>query len=198
MQWLERVQADGEVDGLAPQEKVEAMLANGRLHGLLRLSENGQPLYEAQYVDGRLDGECRQYEQGRLVVLRHYVAGQLHGVCETFDAGGQLSSRTVYVNGRLEGPGQWFHEGVLLREGAFHRGLPQGDWRHYGPDGLIESMPYVSGRPHGVARRYGPDGQLLSERIYRDGRAEQPWTSLPAPPPAEPPSRLERWVRGGK
>lgn len=207
-----RVSRTGWRDGLPQGEtcryaadgtlQLQARMDRGQLCGHLRIyDERGELIRDASYLAGQQHGDTLSYRDGRLASLERYENGLLHGESLIYAESGGVAARRCYVAGRLHGLSVALHEGVAIRTTPYVEGRLEGEVREYLPDGqLVWSGPYRSNLLHGKACRYHADGGVSAERLYIEGKPQEPWrvVTAPAGQAARSPAtgRLEKWIRG--
>jgi antitoxin component YwqK of YwqJK toxin-antitoxin module len=127
----------------------------------------------ARMRGGVLDGVTRTYENGMETARIRYRMGRLHGPMRLFDDVGQLSWKSAYRVGMLNGETVAFRDGREMELATFVDGLQEGAAATFHPDGTPAShLPYRAGRLDGRAAWFAPDGALLRTADYAAGVLE--------------------------
>jgi antitoxin component YwqK of YwqJK toxin-antitoxin module len=147
----------------------------------LKTTENAQPFtlldqdgavqMQGQLAAGKLEGELRIHQDGVPHASMRFAGGVQQGECVLLHALHRPSARLFYVDGRLDGPAEFYSlQGVVVRRTHYRRGLVHGLQQDFYPDGtLFEEAMYVRGLPDGPWRRFHPGGALSERRTYVAG-----------------------------
>lgn len=150
------------------------------------------------------------FSNGQLRKMEHYRDGILHGLYEEYTREGKLWSKGEYIEGSREGDwlvtylgnreqgkyqndvrqGKWefIADSILVYEGRFEDGFPDGNHKSYHLCGNLHwEGEYNMGEKNGPWRKYLPNGQLFLVVTYRFGRqVEYNQTQIQYDPMAPP------------
>ncbi len=152
-----------------PNVKSSSAVKNGikkdyNLAGKLRLEET--------YKNGKRDGIKRWWNysgargSGKLgeYGTTYYKEGLEHGVRTSYYEGGEVRTRCMYVNGKIEGLDQrWARDGRLLTKRNYLHGKKDGTKKHWYGNGQLNTIShFINGVEHGVRRGYFNNGKPSS------------------------------------
>lgn len=151
------------------------------------LSQNEINMTEIETVDtgdGRL---CYRYKGNKML-----PEGQVKLINEA-DSG--YIETTLGEQGFVAGQWKKMVGAILISEGEYKDGYPDGAFKVYSDDGerTIEESAYVKGKKEGVWKIYRPDGNLKEVREFKDDKACGKWKTFY--PDGKPES--EKWYKDG-
>lgn len=101
------------------------------------------------------------------------------GKIEESYSSGKPKLLTSYEDGLLTGPYKlWSANGKLKEEGAYYKGLRDGEWNFYHivSGKLFQKIGYREGEKHGVFVEHLPNDSVSIEGGYADGKKDGLWT----------------------
>jgi antitoxin component YwqK of YwqJK toxin-antitoxin module len=113
---------------------------------------------------GVLNGtSIRYYENGKKAFERPYQDGLLHGTAYAWNDEGLLLGTLVFEQGSGDFV-EWRGDGSLVAKGTYVQGAEQGEWRWFGPGGVLSSVEhYQDGVMNGAFSFFDPQGQELGQ-----------------------------------
>ncbi len=131
---------------------------------------NGQLRKVEHYHDGVLHGGYREYTlEGKLWAEGEYIEGSREGEWLVTYMGNKEKGK--YKNDVRQGRWEFIADSILVYEGTFQDGFPDGIHKSYHLCGNLKwEGEYNMGEKNGPWRRYLPDGQLFLVVTYRFGR----------------------------
>lgn len=154
-----------------------AQNAQGQQDGeSVQYHENGSVQARGQWRNGVQDGKHSEYHTtGKLSEEITYRNGErVDGLAETFHDNGQLSSRTNYVDGEMDGELlTYYPDGTLESRSTRRKGKLNGTSTFYYPDGKVKStLDYVNDAAEGWSRIWRQDGKLEKECRFVKGEGQ--------------------------
>ena len=92
------------------------------------------------YTNGIKTGTWKSYyPDGKLLEVKTYKNGLLDGPWEQYFESGAIRTKATYVKDKLDGVATYYQgEKLKVAEGRFVKGLREGNWNYFKPDGSIE------------------------------------------------------------
>ncbi len=137
---------------------------------------NGKLISEEILKNSFLDGYAKYYKEGMVSREGNYMTGKREGLWITNYPTGELSAKTNYKNGLLEGDAvDYLKNGGIQGKGKYENGQRSGLWVSYDENGLPYSeINYSDGLMNGEAKYY-KKGKLSSEGKYNKGSKIYIW-----------------------
>ena len=144
------------------------------------LDRHGHPSATVSLRGGAKDGPVTLYwPDGTIRLEGQYVDDRRAGCWRSYHGNGSLRSRTHYTEGAKEGPRiYWDSLGQPIRAEYFIRGVPNGPFYRFFPDGrLAQHSNYVDGVLHGPHDKwYDELGGTRVNGYYVQGSETGLWT----------------------
>ncbi len=131
--------------------------------------ETGKERLVENYENGLLEGAVNEYdEKGNIIVKGEYLGGEENG--NWLYKNGSSQQTGNYINGRRNGLWKHYLNDILIFEGAFLDGIPNGKHKYYWETGKIkEEINYVQGKKQGEDRKYDREGNIFLIITYKNG-----------------------------
>ncbi len=167
---------------MATTQKVPVQIQhykNGKLHGEMKIFENGQLVEKIPYVKGVVHGEKRYYtEEGQLTLIENYRNGKRNGLLIQLNENGSPLLRSQYKDEKLEGlMTQYTENGELQSKIHYKANKKHGPAHFFYPQQNPEDAPkiaktihYAEDKQHGEAVTYYQSGKPMMKEHYEKGR----------------------------
>lgn len=117
-------------------------------------------------------GKWRFYDFNRVLTEeRSYFRDRIHGKQHTFYKNRSVKTEAFFVfNVPDSSYKEWGENGILLLEGNYLMGSPDGDWNYYYPDGRLKRKEHVSNDTVYLIEQY--DNDSLHSAFVQNGNGE--------------------------
>lgn len=151
---------------------MKAHFEAGKMHGPMSVfGPDGKLIQQSQFQHGVPHGQMETYVNGRCIARQTMVDGVPAGPSLSYDEAGHLTSCLNMFDGQIQGPAEFFHQGLRVRKSHYKAGLLDGESTDFDAQGsVVQTCAYRANLLHGPMRRYWPDGELMEEVIYREGK----------------------------
>jgi hypothetical protein len=104
--------------------------------------------------------------------MGQYDHDRKSGTWTEWYANGKPASETTWINGVLQGRAvEFYSSGQKKSDGEMVDGTEDGPWTYWSQDGgSTTTGSWVLGRRDGEWLEYDAEGQVITERVYRNGR----------------------------
>jgi antitoxin component YwqK of YwqJK toxin-antitoxin module len=137
-------------------------------------SEAGKIDMEGHFKNGKQDSIWHYYfSSGQLSYIAHYKDDLRTNKWTYYYPNGALYRTGNYLNDLRTGIWQTWYEDSTL----YYHGLKHGTWTNYYPGGLVPTIvaQYQYGRLHGVFKQYDRYGRIVYEIHYKRGLKDGPF-----------------------
>lgn len=138
--------------------------------------ENGEVEQRGSYNDnGEAEGLWRwYYSNGQLRRQEFLKNGKPDGMYKEYTNDGEVWAQGKYVDGIKEGP--WIVNHLGVKEvGQYQNDVRQGVWKHYKNDVLVYEGRFEDGLPDGRHVAWWPNGNIQYEGVYNMGEKNGDW-----------------------
>ena len=171
----------GEKFSFTYHTSIQAEFLEGRINGNYReFYKNGQNRLDVEVQQNQLVGKLKRwFEDGSLMYETNFTKGS--GVDKEFYVGGQMQSKKIYKNGRLNGEQKYWHKNGQTHEKVnYEDGVLNGESKTWSKYGELKSKGiYLEGNKHGlwISNEWMFSDGLTEKIIYNNGEkiAERKW-----------------------
>ncbi|MDF2650597.1 MAG: hypothetical protein K0Q73_6402 [Paenibacillus sp.] len=141
----------------------EGQLHDGKMHGKGKLyREDASLWYDAEFLDNEIEGEGKFIQKGFVEgndMTDYYYVGEMKGgIPDGQGAGYNPSGEMIYEgsfkNGKYDGPGRFYVNGMLLYDGEFVKNKYDGSGKLYSQGRLFYEGEFKENNRHGKGKLY--------------------------------------------
>ena len=136
---------------------------------------NGEVMAVGNYFGQTKDSTWLYYNEfGEKVAMENFIRGKRYGPCFKYHPNGQLLEEKYFERDLENGVyREFYHNGILAREGTYVFGSLEGKSAFYHPNGKVRfEGVYYHDAKEGIWKTYDEEGNLTDERKYTRGVPE--------------------------
>ena len=144
----------------------------------VKASSRGQQIASKTEFDGESTGVIYQYDRNQNLLREYHTIKNnpnLDLIVKHYHPNGKLWQEIPFNNRRYNGVLKIYDkDGILTDAANFNNGVQEGILIKYHPNGQVwQEVPFVAGKADGEVLIYDESGELMSKKVWKEGKLVQ-------------------------